>query len=232
MSIVYRTYDHATNKEIVTSGAYAGQVISIFQKVSRDLDGWEQGTFPVACVWVDGVVRQVACGEDPDTNFADLTAENLQEYLQAIWNACFEYHVNNMTNSSWRAAQVLNRGDRATIVRGRKHPKGTTGVIVGFSKPNSFGITKVGLATSDRTEKVTFGRKEYDRHLDVVWVDQNNVEKCDWQNALPSQEEIDAEAKIEADTYLSYLENLMEDPRWITWEAPNPQFPAKMVIYR
>lgn len=233
MPITHRTYDYATNKETIIPNAFVGQVISIYSKDLTDLDGWHRETIRVACVWADGRFSEVPVVDaGPSVNCADLTEDNRQEYLQALWTARFEDRVKNLTRDSAAAAQRFVRGDRVVVVRGTKVAKGTAGTVVGFTKPNSFGVVKAGVATTDRTEKVVFGSKSYDKHLDVVWVDQKNVEKEGWRDAVASKEEIEADAAANADEFIAYMEAQMAHEKWPVTRAPNPAEAHRLSVYR
>ncbi len=231
MPVTAVRYENSIGK-VITPGQHAGRVIAVSQMDDRGRVGYFYGTYMVAYIWTnDGKVERINVDESGE-NVADLTEENRQEYLQAIWEAVFAYKKAKAILTSTEVAKRIQRGNRVEVIRGRKVARGTTGSVVGFTQPNSFGIVKVGIATSDRTEKVTFGRKEYDRHLDVVWVDQKNVEKIDWRLEMCSDEDCEKDAIDFANEVVTMIDKEMEAGRYSKRAPYNPMFPDHIRIYR
>jgi len=65
----------------------------------------------------------------------------------------------------------VERGKRMKVVRGRKVPKGTTGVVFWLGVDN-WGNTKAGIALSDE-------RDSRERYSDVAWVNAGYLVPCD-----------------------------------------------------
>lgn len=203
---------------------FVGRVLSLGEKEMTDLDGWYRGTQSLAFVW-DGtkiVSIPYAHSGDPEEfrGYAtvDATDEVRQEYLFALWTNVYTLQKNHLTEVLLRHANTLERGKVGVVKRGRKVPHGTTGKIIGFTQPKSYGyntkpVTKVGLATTDRVEPVTIGRKTFDKHLDVVWVDSANVDVVQPAGAdieKDNEKELTRQAEAKASEAIAWVETGLE----------------------
>lgn len=165
-------------------GAVVGIDTTTVQVMS---DIWEYQTH--ATVWDEtkGELRTLFLSaentkpEEQGSAVVDATPEVLVKVRAYLTRKNYESYKANLLRTAQETAVRPEKGKTVKVVSGRSF-KGTVGKVVAIiARPYNMGYrsvmqNKLGVATSDRTIKVTLGRKTFDRYLDVVWVWARNVE--------------------------------------------------------
>lgn len=185
---------------------FEGCVISL-----REYNGYQDSDF-YAVVWDERLqkVRSImyATTSAYCTTYAkvDVTPENLAKARE--WS----YHQNlaKLSQQSLEVAKTPKAGKFVKVIKGRKVPVGTQGVVIHVTPPKKFSfrspaIIQVGIATSDICKESVDRNgsptgKVY--HQDVVWTNINNVEVVEWEQYLLSEDQVAEKARYMADTIL------------------------------
>lgn len=173
----------------IKSVEHVGRVLKVSKGVSYRIMSDVWGYADEALVWDDKdqkptkVVFRTCDYDWSCKSFAEVDAD--ADTRLAYANYLVRKEVARVYNERLVESQMIEVGCQIEVVRGRKVKKGTKGKVV-YKKNFSSGWgyrqtseTKLCVATSDKTEKVVKNGREFDRHVDVVWVSEHNCVRTD-----------------------------------------------------
>ena len=185
MPVTYPKYTKGANRRRVhneTVSYYEGAVLE-----DRERNGYHDSDF-YAVVW-DEEKQTVRSFEYATTRFGGggwCKVDATPETWAKVGEWCRAKLVEWAEGSASTAAREIEKGKRARVVKGRKVPIDTEGLIFWIGEARKFGYydtptKRIGLATTNRKEKkVSKGGKEYETWADVVWVPSHlNLEVID-----------------------------------------------------
>ena len=160
-----------------------GVTLAIGRKTYQVMsDIWEDGNYAIIWNEAEGRIQTVDWIE---SGVVDATEEVRRHAIAVERQKVFFRKLDELTAMAHFEARTLKRGCKAQVIKGRKVPIGTTGVVVGFSE-SQWG-RKVGIATSDVMVEVQKGNRTFKNHRDVAWTAVGNVKRLD-------EDQVDANA--------------------------------------
>lgn len=152
---------------------FVGATLSQYSNVERIMsDVWDSVGY-VDC-WNEAEQRVeticIGCG-DLSQQIVEVEVDATPEIVAkaAAWKAEQKRQADERARAykAEQEARTFRSGKRCKVVRGRKVPLGTEGVIFWMGHDN-YGKRKLGIATTER--------KENGRYADVVWTAESNCE--------------------------------------------------------
>ena len=171
----------------VRSVEYVGKVLQVSHNASYRIMSDVYGSADEALVWNDEtqrptlVVYRVCDYAWCSNSHAEVDADEETRVAYFKWKVGLE--VDKIYIRRVEEANKIEVGCQVEVVKGRKVAKGTKGKVVflkNYPGYNGGTDTKLCVATSDKTEKhVARNGREYERHVDVVWVSMYNCKRLD-----------------------------------------------------
>jgi hypothetical protein len=155
--------------------SYEDRVLKVSSRYNSSMDIDEY----YADVWDGEQVRHICYGSNfGESGKAEVDA--IPEVIAEYRTWLYQIRLEILAENSWRKASEIFLGMVATVIKGRKLPIGTTGIIF-WKGPNKFayGRYSVGLELADGSR---------------VFTDENNI-RIDPFDYMPSWEELEAEAR-------------------------------------
>jgi len=138
---------------------------------------------------------------------ADATPEVIEKAGAWLKKWAIDRVREELARDAQKAAETINKGDQVRVVKGRKVPIGTAGIVIwkgeqsygqsyprhGFAHgPGFYGqhVTRIGIKDAAGT---------------VSWTSITNVEKVDQAPEIPSETEIEAKAQVAVDHRMFHL---------------------------